>query len=321
MNTNDIKKVQAFLKLPETGLFDEYTEAGIRNYQLKNGMEPIGLIDFDLLRLIGVTSDEERPDDAFASTDVMEMTTHWKTQVPIKYMPLNKNEYFKASGKKQWLFLHHTAGWHNPLNVVSMWEGDTRGKIGTQFVIGGPNCQTLDGKFDGQIIQCMPDYESSAWHLGIGDVPVHRNSIGVELCNFGFLVPDGKLFRTYDIINAKGQKQKGYIVDPREVVDLKREFRGFRYYHRYSDNQLTNLQWLIQKISSDTGIDVTEGLRHRLMTNKDPHVAFEYNVDVVRGKIRGLNTHTNVSQKNRFGNWEKWDLSPQPNLIDMILSL
>ncbi len=42
--------------------------------------------------------------------------------------------------------------------------------------------------------------------------------------------------------------------------------------------------------------------------------AFEFNNDEYNGKIKGMWTHTNIRK-------DKFDLFPQPNLIDMLLSL
>ena len=45
-----------------------------------------------------------------------------------------------------------------------------------------------------------------------------------------------------------------------------------------------------------------------------PHKAFEYHEDASKGKVKGLLTHANVRK-------DKYDLFPQPELIDMLLSI
>ena len=42
--------------------------------------------------------------------------------------------------------------------------------------------------------------------------------------------------------------------------------------------------------------------------------AFEFNEDAYYGRVKGMWTHTNTRR-------DKFDLSPQPKLIDMLLSL
>jgi len=311
MNIEEIKKVQETLKLPQTGQYDEFTEAAVRNYQLKNNLPVSGVVDNTTKELL-----YKEGTDGFISSDLRE-----NTYIIKKYL-LKSDEYFTTEETKHWLFLHHTAGWNNPLGVVNDWETDSRGKVGTEYVIGGVNIQTLDGKYDGEIVQCMPSYKNYGWHIGIGNTVVHRASIGIELCNFGWLVKDGNYFRTYPILDSKGNVvRKGVIVNPKEIVDLKRDFRGFRYYHKYSENQIHSMKFLILKIANETGIDVTKGLKERIKNSKDPFTAFDFDPAIRDGKVKGLFCHTNVSPKNKWGNYEKWDLSPQPLVLDMILSL
>jgi hypothetical protein len=77
---------------------------------------------------------------------------------------------------------------------------------------------------------------------------------------------------------------------------------------------------LIKTIGKETGIDITLGLQKRIKNFKDVWMAFDYDANIVRS-ADGLFTHTNVSPKNKWGNFEKWDLFPQDELIDLIKSL
>lgn len=313
MTTNEIKELQAALKIPQTGEYDDFTEAAVRNFQSKNNLKADGIVGNNtreiLLRETNLGN---------ISSDLMETSSN-----SIKTYLLKKDEYFTTDEPKEWLFLHHTAGFSNPYATVNDWESDTRGKVGTQYLIGGRHLQTLDAKYDGEIVQCMPSYKNYGWHLGIGNTKVHRASIGVEVCNFGWLVKDGNDFKTYVSLDNSGKivKGKGPVVNPKEVCDLKSEFRGKRYFHAYTEAQILSLKYLIQKIGKETGIDVTLGLKERLKTAKDPFTAFDYDPNVVSGKVKGLFCHTHVSPKNKWGHFEKWDLYPSPIVIEMITSL
>ena len=53
----------------------------------------------------------------------------------------------------------------------------------------------------------------------------------------------------------------------------------------------------------------------------DPWKAFDFDQEIVSGKQKGLFCHSNVSPKNKFGNYEKWDWFPQNELCDLINSL
>ena len=112
----------------------------------------------------------------------------------------------------------------------------------------------------------------------------------------------------------------GKRVNASEVVDMKVNIRGYRYYHRITDAQLTSLSYLLEKISKDTNIDIRTGLRQRII-KLGKIKAFDYDVNIHAGKEYGIFTHTNVSPKNKWGTYSKWDLHPQDELCDMILSL
>lgn len=312
MTVAEIKEVQQELNIPLTGEYDEFTEAAIRNFQQKNKIPVTGVVDNSTKELL-----LNNNKDGLISTDLRE------APVTISKYLLKSDEYYTTEEKKEWLFLHHTAGWNNPYAVVDAWESDTRGRVGTEYLIGGRHLQTLDSKHDGKIVQCYPSHKNYGWHLGIGNTVVHRASIGIEVCNFGWLVKDGNDFKTYVSLDSKGKviPGKGPVVNPSEVCDLGKEFRGYRYFHKYTDSQLNSLKYLITKIARETGIDVTKGLKEKIKASSDPFTAFDYDPNVVSGKVKGLFTHTNVSPKNKYGGYEKWDMYPSPDLIDVILSL
>lgn len=310
MTRDEILTLQSTLKLPQTGDYDQLTEAAVRNFQQKNKIPVTGVLDNAAKELLFKESRE-----GTISTDLSE-NNH-----TIKKYLLKSDEYFSTDEPNEWIFLHHTAGHNNPFAVVNDWETDDRGKVATQYIIGGRHVQTLDETYDGEIVQCMPSYKNYGWHIGIGNTKVHRASIGIELCNFGWLVKDGNDFRTYPTKRPDGSIRKGIIVNPSEVCDLKRDFRGYRYFHKYSNSQLEALRYLLVKIATDTGIDITKGLKERIIASKDPFIAFEYDPNVVSGNVKGLFCHTNVSSKNKWGGFNKWDMNPQPEVIDLINSL
>jgi hypothetical protein len=157
---------------------------------------------------------------------------------------LNVGQFFEEEHPKSQFYLHHTAGNSNPFICVDGWNQNTE-RIGTAFVIAGkPKIGETKYK-DGDIIQC---FSSKHWcyHLGVPKEtftkygikyqPLDKTSIGVELCNWGQVTkqPNGT-FKNY----------VGGVVPNEDVVDLGKEFRGFRYYHAYSDAQLNSLRDLI----------------------------------------------------------------------------
>lgn len=310
MTLEEIKDLQRALNLPLTAEYDQLTEAAVRNFQTKNKIPVSGIFDNATKELL-LSGDT----GGMISTDLSE-----NTHTISKYL-LKSDEYFTTDEPKEWLFLHHTAGWNNPFAVVNDWENDTRGKIGTEYIIGGSHLQSLDSKYDGTIVQCMPSHKCYGWHLGIGNTKVHRASIGIEVCNFGWLVKDGNEFRTYPTKRPDGTIRKGVLVTPSEVCDLKKDFRGYRYYHKVTDEQLSSLRYLINKIANETGIDVRKGLKERIKNAVDPFTAFDYDPNIVAGKVKGLYCHTNVSPMNKWKSFEKWDMNPQQGVLDLITSI
>lgn len=300
----EIKIVQKKLKIPETGIMDEFTQAAIRNFQTKRGIIATGLLD-------NPTKEALQLNDGNIDSDLMR-------SVPIKKYFLPKGEYFQGPTKKQYIFLHHTAGYNNPFAIVDMWAKDPIGPIGTQYLIGGLHPSNDDDTYDGEIVQCFND-ENYAWHLTIGNTEMHRNSIGIELCNFGWLTKGGyrdlKTKKWIDKSTESFYTYTGLALSKYQVVDLGFEFRGYRYYHKYSDVQLNSLSFLIKDLGQRLGIDIYTGIHKRLKSGEHPSKVFDFWQDAKNGKIKGLLTHANVYQSG------KWDLSPQPNVIDMILSL
>ena len=242
-----ILELQKLLNLPETGDWTEFDEAAWKNHSLKTGLDYKPRITIANDAAIPEKVEEEDPSKGLISSDLSEAPRK------INQYRLKSGQFFNGPTKKEWLFLHFTAGWENPYRVVDDWNSDTRGAIGTQYVIGGRHCQTLDEKHDGTIVQCMKT-ENYAWHLGIGNTEVHRNSIGIEVCNFGPLHKVGSDFFSW--ANKR--------INPSEIIQLKRDFRGYRAYHKLTDEQLHSINFLIGKIAKETGIDPTKGMKERI---------------------------------------------------------
>ncbi len=294
----DLNAIQKFLNIPLTETLDEFTEAAIRNFQVKCELDVTGQPDQQTIDRINQWNDGK-------------IDTDFSVNGQIKQYYLRPDEYFTTTEPKRSIFLHHTAGWNNPRAVVNDWERDTRGRIGTAFVIGGVNPVTTDNRYDGEVVECFPYKTGYAWHLGIGNTSTHRNSVGVELCNFGYLVKNDKSqYVTYT----------GAIVDPKNVTYLTKPFRGYSFFQRYMDAQIVNLRDLIIRIGKETGIDITLGLQKRIKNFKDVYKALDYDPAIVKGQD-GLFCHTNVSGPNRFGGYEKFDIFPQDEIISMIKSL
>lgn len=227
----------------------------------------------------------------------------------IKDILLSPGEFYNQDIKKDTIYIHHTAGGHRPDWTIAGWNKDraedgSRLRVATAFVIGGISVTDKDASWDGAVCRTFPE-QKWAHHLGLtkpNNRTLNAKSIAIELCNYGPLTlsKDG---RFYNYVNKP--------VPAEQVVQLKEPFKGYKYYHKYTDKQLTALKELLRDLGNRFSIDIKEGLKKELLRNAGG--AFLPNADALAGKP-GLWTHTNVRK-------DKFDCSPQDGLIDMIHQL
>lgn len=293
-----VKAVQAILGIKQDGDFGPTTEKHVKNFQTNHGIKADGEVGPNTASKMGIKLDE------FLETDLATASIGIGDGIKITKKYLDKGEYLAGPTDKKYLFLHHTAGWNNPYNTVSSWNNDTRGKIATQFVVGGKSIKDGDDKYDGEIIECFPD-AGYGYHLGKnGSNLLHPHSVGIEICNFGQLTfKDGKYF---NYVN------KEVPVD--QVCDLGYEFRGYQYWHAYTKAQIEAVRGLILEIKHrHPKIDLNKGLKAWLKT-ETPKKAFDFKDDAFYGKVEGLLTHTNTRK-------DKFDCYPDERLVKMIKEL
>ena len=296
-----VKDVQEIVGVTADGHFGPGTEAAVKKWQASNGLTADGLVGRGTLAKMGLADTdsslvEGNPEKATGLYSKNAYTTSNGLEVIEYFMPAD--EYLAGPIKPEWLFLHHTAGWHNPYNVIKAWDADKIGKIATEFVLGGPSCKGNDEKYDGELLQAFP-HGAWGYHLGKnGSQTMHKNSEGIEVCNYGW-VKEGKTYA-------------GASVDESKIVTLDKPFRGHTTWHRYSDKQIEVLKKWILWIAERDGIDVRAGLP--ALVKQHGADAFEFNEDAYYGKVKGLWTHTNTRK-------DKVDMFPQQELMDMLMSL
>lgn len=279
-----VESLQTFLGLVADGDFGSKTDTAVKKWQKDNGLISDGVVGPMTWNAMGL-----------ATTDLTEQKNN--TGLDIKKQFLPAGEYMAGPTKKSWVFLHHTAGWENPYNTITAWARDNRGTVATEFVLGGQKITNGDIKWDGELVQAFPQ-GGYGWHLGTGNNIMHRNSVGIEVCNFGS-IKDGKTY-------------VGTIALPSQIVRLSKSFRGSIEWHRYSDKQIQVLKDWILYIANRDNIDVRKGLPE--LIRKKGADAFDV-FDVKMCELTpGLWSHTNVRK-------DKVDMFPQQELIDMLLSL
>lgn len=283
----EVKELQEFLGIGADGIFGKGTENAVKEFQKANGLVADGLVGPSTWDAMGL-----------ATTDASEKVFTTDNGLVVNRHFLPHGEYKNGPINAEWLFLHHTAGWHNPYNTIDAWARDSRGAVATEFVLGGPSVKGNDSKYDGEMVQAFPE-GNYGWHLGKnGSQKMHINSVGIEVCNFGW-VKDGKTYA-------------GTSVHESQIVTLDKPFRGHSTWHRYSDKQIEALRLWILWIAERDGIDVRAGLP--ALIKKNGADAFEFNDDAYYGRVKGLWTHTNTRK-------DKVDMFPQNELMDMLVGL
>lgn len=285
----EVIELQQALGIHANGIFGSGTKAAVEDYQRENGLSVDGIVGPQTFAVIR---------EANASTDNSEKVYLPSEGLVVNKYFLPKGEYKEGPTKKDYLFLHHTAGWNNPYATVDGWAKDDRGTIATEFVLGGRSVKGNDDRYDGELVQCLPE-GGYGWHLGKnGSQYMHTHSVAIEVCNFSYAV-NGKTYVETPITQE-------------QLVTLPEPFRGHKQWHAYSDKQIETLRLFILWIADRDSIEVRDGLVAEI--KKKGAKAFEFNDEAFNGKIKGMWTHSNTRK-------DKFDLFPQPNLIDMLLNL
>lgn len=226
--------------------------------------------------------------------------------MPLDVTKINQDEltpdqYFRedCSALKRQITIHFTAGAPSAANTIHGWQFKPE-RVGTAFVIS----RGTKTEKDGEIFQAFGS-KYWAFHLAFSKntnkVPakyhnfdyekqIAKSSIGVEICNWGGLIKDKDgNFRNY--INE--------IVPSDEVVELDSVWRGFKYYHEYTDAQMISLKELLVYLCNKYNIPKK--------FNAD---MFDVNIKALDGEA-GIWTH--VSYRS-----DKSDSSNQPKLIKIL---
>lgn len=147
---------------------------------------------------------------------------------------------------------------------------------------------------------------------------MHRESNGIELCNFGYLTKgyfekreNGKL----QSIERKKDTYYTYVgqeVHRDQITTLNQSFRGYDHWHKYSSKQIKALKLLLEFLGNEHDIDIRKGLPE--LIKKHGSKAFD-KLDVAMCRDNpGVWSHTNVARY-------KTDVFPQEELVEMLVGL
>lgn len=280
----DVSEVQKLLSLLGYDLiidgdFGAKTTRSIRSFQKKNGLDMDGVVGNNTYNALKASLKRGAKETGGANSKQY-------GDLKVSQHALDTSQYIKQVFPKKQIYLHFTAGSPSAKNVISWWDSNDP-RIATAYVIDGN---------DGSVVEAFePDYWS--YHLGIKGTrgKVDKHSIGIEVCNWGPITKKGDKFFTY--VNKE--------ISADEVFELDTPHRGYKYYHKYTEAQLENLEKLLIYLVKEYDIPVqdTYGMDW-----------FDYQADVIQQLTPGIWNHTTVRK-------DKYDMAPQPEFIAMLNGL
>lgn len=217
-----------------------------------------------------------------------------------------ENQYIPEETKKTQIFLHHTVSPRDSAeNVVDYWE-QTKERVATAIVLNGDGIpyQLYSTKYWGYHL----GLETEIFKLfGLPYKSLDKNSIGVEICSWGGLCQhtNGNWYPSkWDKVTKKivANTSIDHIPTDQVWIPPSGKFKGFKGFHKYSDEQIESLRQLLLLWNERWGIPLTY--------NED---IFEINEDALSG-IPGVYTHCSVNKG-------KSDIFPQDEMITMLKSL
>lgn len=218
------------------------------------------------------------------------------------------NQYYREETSKNSIVLHHTVSGQFAQGVIDWWNTDPQ-RIATHFIIQG----------DGTIFQL---YSSKFWahHLGVKsdflkklgfsdynsrNVTLNKNTIGIEICNWGGLVKaDVGTFHPakWDQTLKKYVPYMKITIPPDKVQSYDKPFRDFKYFEKYTPQQIISTARLTIYLCDKFGIPKTYNVS-----------IWDVSKEALSGKP-GIFSH--ISYRN-----DKSDLHPMPEIINMLKSL
>lgn len=305
MSGEDVRYMQK--KLKELGFhkgrvdgnFGQDTLVSVSNFQRESGFKSDGIVS--LRTWSKINNYEETVVNTIKDIpyDISYVT---KDSLKIYDSKIEKDLFYNKKTKKNTIWLKNTMSYLNPLDYIGNWEsyedrdkdGNLNGdnlKTSIHYTIGGFSKENTN--WDGKVIKNFDDNYWS-YHSPFLSTTKRLNqmSISIELCNLGPLVN----------INDKFYTKSGLLVEDSEVVNI--DFRGYKYWHRYTDSQIESLRKLLIYLIEKHDIDVNK-------SNFDNNW-FEFHKKW--NSVSGLRTDSQIS-------YGKIGINPQEEIIQMLKSL
>ena len=121
-----IEVLQLKLGTPINGMFDDNLKKTVKSFQNKNNLLEDGIVGFMTWNALDLN-----PEEIYADTDT-NSSASW-----IRPYLLPEGEYVKQPTNKKWIVMHANHGIHDPYKQIDTWAKDQRGRVGSNYVIGG----------------------------------------------------------------------------------------------------------------------------------------------------------------------------------------
>ena len=123
-------------------------------------------------------------------------------------------------------------------------------------------------------------------------IDLNKYSIGIELTNWGMLRQVNGKF--YNYVNG--------VVPSANVVELEKPFKGFKFWYRYTDEQIESTRKLVTYLCET--YDIPMDYRSEI---------WDIDLNALKN-VPGIYTHNSVRH-------DKFDVYPCPRLIEMLKNL
>lgn len=210
----------------------------------------------------------------------------------IRKVNFPETQYYKQWVQKKIIVLHHTVSGLGIEGDVNWWI-KTPERVATAFLIprGGGVTQIFDESFWAHHLG-IKQYMLSQFGSKVSNDRLNQLSIGIELDSWGGLVKKAGKWYNY----------AGGVVEPCNVQEYPKGFRGYFAYEKYDAGQIADLRNLLLHLKKKWGIS----LRYNAEM-------WDFNRKAMVG-THGLWTHVSYRP-------DKSDCHPQPELIEMLKSL
>jgi N-acetyl-anhydromuramyl-L-alanine amidase AmpD len=187
---------------------------------------------------------------------------------------LSNGQYLTQLIKKTMIFLHHTAG--TTADSAWSWWNSTPARVGAAFIIDR----------DGKIWQCYDD-AMWAYHINVpGDLDrLETESIGIEIVSAGILDKVGEEYFFYPA--GRGNKLIHTHIPAEDVETLETEWRGEKYFHKYTKEQVKAVDELLRYLIEKFDIKVQPSLDD----------IYDHNQEVIDHALPGIWAHCTVREK------------------------